>query len=587
MIATLLALFVATAPAAPLDVERAQVALEQGDAAGAIDTLRRALREDPEDDDARRLYREALEVGGAGALGAVEAEALALHATDAARGLRISAEEALARGAPEVALPLVEGDDSVAGRVLALAALVGLERHREAAAVARSLAAAHPSRPDLLLPLFDGAGSAALNKPRAAAVKAAERLVATEVDPVALYRARRVLIRAGERAGVERAAAALARVGEPGVPPRGPWGAPMRAGTARALAMQRGPALPDGSPEEIGDLALRVTRALRDMGRVQEALGVFEAARARHDSVPLALAHAEQLLRMNRPKEALAVAEQARVLAATPPISDAGRVNLRGWRAETAAVLLLHATALAAVDRPDEGLAAAAAAALIEPSIDAWTLVGNLQAALGHHDAAFTAFVTARLLGGAVDPYIAATWAGLADPLPAADALAAHLAPQLGVEPPPKRAETATSRGPRIGAPAPEPALAAVAAALDRPSVAGRAVVIAFWASWCGPCKLELPELAQLARAHADDPIDFLAVSLDDRPRDFERFVEQVDLDGLVVRHAPALGPLWRVRALPSTWVVDRDGVVRHFHEGYGPGDGPTLTREIRATLEP
>ena len=123
--------------------------------------------------------------------------------------------------------------------------------------------------------------------------------------------------------------------------------------------MQTPPALPVATPDETRDLALRVALALRDMGRVKDAVAVFEAARRTADGVELALAHGEQLMRMGKAEEALAVAKDAKRLAVEPADRDVGRLNLRGTKAELSAALLLEATALAAGGRPDEAIESA------------------------------------------------------------------------------------------------------------------------------------------------------------------------------------------------------------------------------------
>jgi thiol-disulfide isomerase/thioredoxin len=116
-------------------------------------------------------------------------------------------------------------------------------------------------------------------------------------------------------------------------------------------------------------------------------------------------------------------------------------------------------------------------------------------------------------------------------------------------------------------------------------STQGRVVVIAFFASWCGPCRLELPELARLARSMSSDPVTFAAVSVDERSRDYTRVLSEIDLEGLYVGWDPALGTAWRVQALPTTWIVDKKGVARHLHQGYAPGGEKEVEEQVRALL--
>ena len=94
----------------------------------------------------------------------------------------------------------------------------------------------------------------------------------------------------------------------------------------------------------------------------------------------------------------------------------------------------------------------------------------------------------------------------------------------------------------------------------------GQVVVLNFWASWCGPCRQEMPEFEAAYRAAEAGGLTILAVnelSLDSR-RDAERFIEEFELTFPVAYDATgAVAERYRVRGLPSTFFIDRAGVVR------------------------
>jgi peroxiredoxin len=91
----------------------------------------------------------------------------------------------------------------------------------------------------------------------------------------------------------------------------------------------------------------------------------------------------------------------------------------------------------------------------------------------------------------------------------------------------------------------------------------GRVVLVNFWATWCPPCREEMPSMERLWRRHRDRGFVLLAISLDADPKVVPPFVKQygltfpVALDpGLDVANA------YGVRALPASFIVDRGGLV-------------------------
>ena len=95
----------------------------------------------------------------------------------------------------------------------------------------------------------------------------------------------------------------------------------------------------------------------------------------------------------------------------------------------------------------------------------------------------------------------------------------------------------------------------------------GRPVVINHWATWCPPCRVEMPELVSAARANPE--MVFIAVN-NMEPRDkVEPFAAEYGLDFLVALDPEAhLNDLYAVRALPTTFFIDRDGKLAAVWEG-------------------
>ena len=101
----------------------------------------------------------------------------------------------------------------------------------------------------------------------------------------------------------------------------------------------------------------------------------------------------------------------------------------------------------------------------------------------------------------------------------------------------------------------------------------GKIVLLSFWASWCGPCRIELPALEKAWQQYRNKDVVFLAISVDEDPLAAERFLQEVPLSfpSLIDTQGDVSGGTWRVSSLPTTMVLDRKGVVRSRHLGYTP----------------
>ena len=106
---------------------------------------------------------------------------------------------------------------------------------------------------------------------------------------------------------------------------------------------------------------------------------------------------------------------------------------------------------------------------------------------------------------------------------------------------------------------------------IDLEGLRGRPVIINFWASWCVPCRVEMPYLISAWREHSDQGLQVLAVNLTDQERrkDVARFVSELEMPFPVLLDTRGkVRELYHLTSLPTTVFLDSAGVVRSVQSG-------------------
>ncbi|HUI43288.1 MAG TPA: TlpA disulfide reductase family protein [Terriglobia bacterium] len=110
-----------------------------------------------------------------------------------------------------------------------------------------------------------------------------------------------------------------------------------------------------------------------------------------------------------------------------------------------------------------------------------------------------------------------------------------------------------------------------------------KAVVVAFWASWCLPCQYELPSIQSFYQKNRGSDVEVLAVSIDHDPAAARGYAESNKLPFPVLLDSrEEVATRYLVNEIPAVFVIDRGGTLESVHRGLSPGLEATLTAEVR-----
>jgi thiol-disulfide isomerase/thioredoxin len=115
----------------------------------------------------------------------------------------------------------------------------------------------------------------------------------------------------------------------------------------------------------------------------------------------------------------------------------------------------------------------------------------------------------------------------------------------------------------------------------------GKVVLVNFWATWCEPCRAEMPSLGRLHAALADRPFVVLAVNLGEPVSRIKKFLAGTPLEfPVLLDRDTAVAKAWRARLLPATYLVGRDGRIRQVRFGELDWSSGAGRRAVEALLE-
>jgi peroxiredoxin len=169
---------------------------------------------------------------------------------------------------------------------------------------------------------------------------------------------------------------------------------------------------------------------------------------------------------------------------------------------------------------------------------------------------------------------------------PPPNGLTVQIGPVGSALPPPKRVEPETQIAADTPLPEgrPAPALSLPLIRSGRVELSkGSVAVIHFWATWCMPCQRSMPKLQALSAKYAPQGLVVIGISVDDDRPGIAEFAKK---SGATFQIAwdqnKTAAEQWKPKAMPTTYVVDRNGVIRFEHEGYHDGEDAELETELK-----
>jgi cytochrome c biogenesis protein CcmG/thiol:disulfide interchange protein DsbE len=137
------------------------------------------------------------------------------------------------------------------------------------------------------------------------------------------------------------------------------------------------------------------------------------------------------------------------------------------------------------------------------------------------------------------------------------------------------------------GQPAPDftlPGVRASDSTVQLSELQGKVVYVDFWASWCLPCLRSLPQINGLYEQYRDQGFEVVAITIDDPVEDATEFLDDLDVPlaySVVLDATADVMDQYRVVGMPTSFLIDREGIIRKVHKGFREGDTDLLEQSL------
>jgi len=114
----------------------------------------------------------------------------------------------------------------------------------------------------------------------------------------------------------------------------------------------------------------------------------------------------------------------------------------------------------------------------------------------------------------------------------------------------------------------------------------GQVVMLNFWASWCGPCRQEMPLLDELYSRYSGAGFTLLGVNVEADPKEADMLLKEIPVSFPILYDTTSkVSEQYKVSAMPSSVLIDCDGNMSYLHLGYKPGDEKEYQKRIKGLL--
>lgn len=114
----------------------------------------------------------------------------------------------------------------------------------------------------------------------------------------------------------------------------------------------------------------------------------------------------------------------------------------------------------------------------------------------------------------------------------------------------------------------------------------GQVVLVNLWATWCSPCRIELPHIQDLHERYGHDGLTVLAINAGESEDQIRSYLSQEGLTFRVLLDPESRSlRAFSTSGIPTVVLIDGEGIVRYAQVGYGPGSDQELEREVQALL--